>query len=165
MGPARFHCATLLCDVQQLNTLFNQWKKKEQGKKEIHKERRKVVCICLCVRDISYVPGSAFLVCNHSKESKITKVTSAMLGNITKNSLTILLSSSTNMAAIAYQHGGYCTRSRIKFWSNPSSLWRDSNSRPLVYETSALTTELQRQHVKGGKEWEKKERIAKTRNA
>ena len=42
-----------------------------------------------------------FLVCNHSQESKITKVISAMLDDITKNSLKILLSSSSKMAAIA----------------------------------------------------------------
>ena len=42
-----------------------------------------------------------FLVCNHSQESKITKVISAMLNDVTRNSLKILLSSSSNMAAIA----------------------------------------------------------------
>ena len=45
-----------------------------------------------------------FLVCNHSQESKITKVIPAMLDDITKNSLKILLPSSSNMAAIADDH-------------------------------------------------------------
>ena len=68
-------------------------KRKNKERKKCTKKQRKVVCICPCV---------TFLVCNHSKGSKITKVTSAMLENITKNSFTILLSSSTNMAAIAH---------------------------------------------------------------
>ena len=38
-------------------------------------------------------------------------------------------------------------KSRKKKKKKAGSPWRDSNSRPLVYKTSALTTELQRRRV------------------
>ena len=39
------------------------------------------------------------------------------------------------------------TKEKKKKKKKAGSPWRDSNSRPLVYKTSALTTELQRRRV------------------
>ena len=42
---------------------------------------------------------------------------------------------------------GKKSRKKKKKKKKVGSPWRDSNSRPLVYKTSALTTELQRRRV------------------
>ena len=85
-------------------------------RKKCTKKQRKVVCICPCVTF-----GLQSFQTEQNNKSHIRHVGKYNEGLI------------DNSFFKFNQHGGYCTRSRIKFWSNPSSLWRDSNSRPLVY--------------------------------